>query len=327
MERAATAWPKPRNCMASSETSPPPTKDRAEKPFESSGISLDRLPMLRVITDRLAKGFGDLFRRSTETPTQLTVKEVAGRKMGELLDGFEGKSIVAVFFAPDWDQRVLVALDRSFIFTVVEVLLGGDGSEPPYFDSREFSKVEMGFAHFIFDHAISVLNESFAPVIRSTFRFEHAETEMEFALVGKKPQLAVHVEIQFEALNRHGGISVVIPQAALQSIRQDLAREPVEEPIASDPGWTRLFENQITRAEVNVRAIIEEKHLTLADIAAIRVGGVLPLQATTRSLVRLECNDQLLFWCELGQAEGYYTVRIEEGVDEEQEFINAIASP
>jgi flagellar motor switch protein FliM len=45
--------------------------------------------------------------------------------MGELLDGFEGKSIVAVFFAPDWDQRVLVALDRSFIFTVVEVLLGG----------------------------------------------------------------------------------------------------------------------------------------------------------------------------------------------------------
>jgi flagellar motor switch protein FliM len=309
-----------------SDDSHPNSKDRPEKPFESAGISVDRLPMLVVIVDRLAKGFGDVFRRTTETPTQVTVKDIAGKKMGDILDGFDGKSIVAIFHAPDWDQRVLIGLDRSFIFTIVELLLGGDGAEPPLFESRDLTQIEMGFARFIFDQAVLILNDAFSPVIRSSFRFEHAETKMEFALIGKRSHATVLAELQFEALDRHGGISLVIPQLALQSIRQDLAREPAEEPVAADPGWTRLFENQITRAEVYIRAVIEERHLTLADIAAIHVGGVLPLQATPRSLIRLECNDQLLFWCELGQANGYYTVRIEDGVDEEQEFINAIAS-
>jgi flagellar motor switch protein FliM len=178
----------------------------------------------------------------------------------------------------------------------------------------------------MFEQAIAILNHAFSPIVRASFRFEHAETKMEFALIGKRSQGTILAELQFEAFDRRGGISLVIPQQALQSIRQDLAREPEEEPVAADPGWTKLFENQVTRAEVHVRAVIEERHLTLADIAAIQVGGVLPLQATPRSLVRLECNDQLLFWCELGQANGYYTVRIEDGVDEEQEFINAISS-
>jgi flagellar motor switch protein FliM len=321
-ERASTASPKPLKTMASDNPQP----NSKEKPFESAGISIDRLPMLPVVAERLAKGFGDLFRRATETPIQLTVKDIAGKKMGQILDAFEGKSIVAVFHARDWDQRILIGLDRSFIFTIVEVLLGGDGSEPPFFDSRDFSQIEMGFAHFMFDQATAILNEAFAPVVRSSFRFEHAETKMEFVLIGKRSHGTILAQLQLEAFDRRGEINLVIPQSALQSIRQDLAREPRDEPAAVDPGWARLFENQITRAEVYVRAIIEERHLTLADIAGIEVGCVLPLQATPRSLVRLESNDQLLFWCELGQANGYYTVRIEEGVDDEQEFINAIAS-
>jgi flagellar motor switch protein FliM len=321
VERAATASPKPHKTMASDN----PQINSKEKPFESAGISIDRLPMLPVVVKRLAKGFGDVFRRATETPTQLTVKDIAGKKMGDILDGFEGKSIVAVFHAPDWDQRILIGLDRALIFTVVEVLLGGDGTEPPFFDSRDFSQIEMGFAHFMFDQAAAILNEAFAPVVRCSFGFEHAETKMEFALIGKRSHGTILAEMQLEALDRHGGISLVIPQSALQSIRQELARQPEDEAAAVDPGWTRLFENQIARAEVYVRAVIEERHLTLADIAAIHVGSVLPLQTTPRSLIRLESNDQLLFRCELGQANGYYTVRIEEGVDEEQEFINAIS--
>jgi flagellar motor switch protein FliM len=150
---------------------------------------------------------------------------------------------------------------------------------------------------------------------------------MEFALVGKRAMPAIIANIAFETLGRQGQIYLVIPQLALQSIRQDLARAPQDQPIATDPGWTRQFESQISRAEVRVHAIIEDKHLTLADIAEMRVGGVLGLQATTRSLVRLESNNQLLFWCELGQADGHYTVRIEESVNEEQEFMNDMISP
>jgi len=51
---------------------------------------------------------------------------------------------------------------------------------------------------------------------------------------------------------------------------------------------------------------------------------VLKLQATPRSRLKIESNHQPLFWCHLGQSEGFYTVRIDELFDRDQEFINNV---
>jgi flagellar motor switch protein FliM len=122
------------------DSSPQSPRERSEKVFESAGRSLDRLPMLPIVIDKVAKGFGDLLRRSTETPSQFVVKGIASQKMGEFLDQSDGNSVAAVFHAPAWDQRLLITIDRSFIFTLVELLLGGDGSEPAYSEERDFSQ-------------------------------------------------------------------------------------------------------------------------------------------------------------------------------------------
>ena len=66
--------------------------------------------------------------------------------------------------------------------------------------------------------------------------------------------------------------------------------------------------------------------LTFTTNTALKVGGILELQATTRTRVRLECNAEPLFWCSLGQGEGFYTLRIDESVSQEQEFIDDVLS-
>jgi flagellar motor switch protein FliM len=71
--------------------------------------------------------------------------------------------------------------------------------------------------------------------------------------------------------------------------------------------------------------VIEERQFTLADIAGLRAGQLLILQANAKTKVKLECNAEPLFSCDLGQAEGCYTLRIDDYVDRDQEFCNDTA--
>ncbi len=62
----------------------------------------------------------------------------------------------------------------------------------------------------------------------------------------------------------------------------------------------------------------------LAEIAGLNVGQVLDLQATPRTRVHLECDGQRMILCQFGKSNGVYTLRVEDFVDREREFMNDI---
>jgi flagellar motor switch protein FliM len=147
---------------------------------------------------------------------------------------------------------------------------------------------------------------------------------MDFVAVAHRTTFAVIAEISLRVLERGGKMYVVIPQGALNPIKESLARDISNELPMPDPRWARQIQNEVGRTEVVVQGVIEERNFTLADIANLQVGQVLRLQATADSRVKLECNSQALFWCQMGQGDGHYTLRVEGCVDEEQEFIDDI---
>jgi flagellar motor switch protein FliM len=75
-----------------------------------------------------------------------------------------------------------------------------------------------------------------------------------------------------------------------------------------------------------MRGLIEERHFVLDDLAGLRVGQILALQATIKTRVKLECNAEPLFWCSLGQDGGCYTLRVEDVINKEQAFIEDVVS-
>jgi flagellar motor switch protein FliM len=292
--------------------------------LEQAGLSLERLPMLHVIVDRMANQCSESLRQLSATPAYLQLDELATGRIGDILDAY-GAGVAAVYHSRELDSQILIGLDRAFLFTLVEALFGGDGSEPPFKDDRALSTVETRVAQLMCDHAANALQASFAPVAAATFKFERMETRMDFAVIGRRNNHAVVAHIVLQALERTGRLFIVIPQTALNPIRQNLARDVTAEVSARDPRWTKLLEAEVARTTVSLRAVIDEPGLTLADITSLKVGEVLKLRATPRTPVKLEAQDQSLFLCELGQADGFYTVCVEDRIDQRQEFLNGIA--
>jgi flagellar motor switch protein FliM len=111
---------------------------------------------------------------------------------------------------------------------------------------------------------------------------------------------------------------VVIPQPALTPIRQQLSRDLSSDGSASDPRWRKMMREGVQKTEVKAVAVLDEQELTLGDIASWRVGGLLPLKASAVTKIRLDSKNQPLFWCELGQDQGHYTLKVSDRVDVEE---------
>lgn len=294
-----------------------------ERLLDSGGISLERMPLLNVIFDRIAMQCSESLRQLSTAPAYTSISQIATERISAILDSFEGRVIVGIFHAQAWDSRVMLALENKFVFTLVEALFGGDGSEAPYGEQRPLSNVEVRMAQKTFDLVARALQDGFADVGRTNFKFERIESRLDFAVIAPRASFAVVARLNIRLLGRSGEMYVVIPQAALKPMRQNLAHDTSNE-ATPDPQWSKQIHNEVSRAEVIVHAVIEEEGFTLGDIADLKVGDIFKLQATPRSRVKLESNNQALFWCHLGQADGLYTLRVDESFDNEQEFFDTL---
>lgn len=291
--------------------------------LDAGGMSIERMPLLNAIFDRMLTQCSESLRALCSTPAIFTIASTQTERMGDILSTFEGRVVVAIFQAGAWDSRIILACDHNFLFSMAEALFGGDGGEPVFEEERAPSNIEMRVGQAIFDRVARSMQASFSAVVETTIKFETLETRMDFAVIVPRGTFAIITTVNLQILDRTGEMYIVLPQPALNAIRQGLAHDTSRD-TARDPRWVRQMQNEVTRSEVKVKGLIEEHQFTLGDIANLQVGQILPLQATAKSRVKLECNSQALFWCQLGQADGQYTLRVEEVVDKEQEFMDDI---
>lgn len=304
---------------------PSPTAgDIRDMLLDAAGLSLDRLPMLHVIFDRVTTHVADSMRHLAASQCYYSLSHIESGRIGDVLEEYEGNAVVGVFNAPGWDSHVLVGFDRDFVFTMVEALFGSDGSEPPIDDERPFTNIEMRICQTLFELVGKAMKESFSLVSDTSFRFERLETRLDFAVMGRRNNQSVVAKFLLQAINRGGEMFLMIPQSALTPMRQTLARAFTGDSSVRDPAWVKQIGTEIQKTQVTLNAILESREISLDEISQLQVGQVLQLSATPRSRIKLVSSSEQLFWCELGQAEGSYQLRIDDLVDQEQEFIDDI---
>ncbi|WP_319532046.1 FliM/FliN family flagellar motor switch protein [uncultured Cohaesibacter sp.] len=294
--------------------------------LDAAGTSIERLPMLPIIFDRAARVFADTMRQRAASPVYVSVSYVGNERIGDVLDANEANALAAVVYTPEWDTRILIGFDRDFIFSMMEVMFGADGTEPPVDDERAFSNIETRVSRSLFNDAIKCLEDAFKSISDITLKFERIESRMDFAVIGRRNNTAVVGRLLLQAIGRGGEMFVVIPHNALTPLRQNLTQVVSGEGNNRDKKWTHQFQAEIQRTNVTLDAVLEERSISLDELANLKVGDILQLQATPRSKVTLRCNNQSLFACTMGQADGSYCLKVEDSIHQKEDILDDILS-
>jgi flagellar motor switch protein FliM len=291
--------------------------------LDQSGFAVERLPMLNVVFDDLTTALAEGLRQLCRTPAVFSVEEIASANLFEVLTACKG-SIAGVLHSPELDARSLAIVDQGFVLSLIQILMGGEASEPQLQSERPFTRIEMNLVQKMFEVAAKALQSAFGAVAEASFKLERHDALVDTGILGRRDAPVVLATLSFKALGAGGRMIVVMPQTALLPIRQKLAREIVSDSPAGDPRWARQMQNGVSYAAISVKGVLEELPMTLGEIAGLEVGHVLKLRGTGMGRVRLECGEHDLFWCRLSQVEGRYSLEVEEPIVEERDLLDDI---
>lgn len=303
----------------------------AAAPFESPeglfvGKSdlLDRLPMLRTVLQKTASGWADQIRNISATVPTAKLVGVESGPSETMIASVAHHSVACVLEASKWNGRLIASADHAFVDTVVEMLLGGDGTEPVPGTSRSLTKVDFKLTQLVLEQFAIALSAAFESVAPTKFIVSEAASRANFDVLGRMTVPIVAARFRLNALGLGGDFTLMMSQSLLSPMRNALSRVTPPEAAMPDPAWSQKIHSEVTRTNVELVAVLDEQTMLLSDVARFAVGQMLQLRATPEGQVLVECNGERLIKCQMGKANGSYTLRVREFVDQEQEFMEDI---
>jgi flagellar motor switch protein FliM len=210
-------------------------KDHPERLLDGARVSIERMPMLHVIFERTASQCSDSLRQLLPSPALFSIESIATERVGDVIDGHDGSTVIGIVSVQAWEARLLIGLDNEFIFALADGLFGGDGSEQPLSEQRFLSNIELRLAESAIELVGKALQGAFTTVCETNFKLDRIETRLDFVAIAPRTAFGVRAKIKVRIMGRDLGIFILIPQAALNSIRQDLERDPASEMSIRDP--------------------------------------------------------------------------------------------
>jgi flagellar motor switch protein FliM len=295
--------------------------------LDSSGVAIERMPGLALILEQFAANIADALRPLLGDGVSGSITDISPAGVFDVAGQSKGRP-AAVLRCDELDASLLIVLDLAATdFVVLSIFAGSEPmrTDPPVAPpDRPRTNIENRLLSEFAESIGRALETSFAPSARAAFTFSGLQTLTDANILGRRdtPAVAAHLRVVTGA----GSCAciVLLPQPLLQSLRQELSIEPSAAAVASDPRWTRQMESGVAKARLPVTAIMEEVEMTLADVAAFRVGRVVALRGGGNGRVRLECSGRGVFWGRLGQGEGRYSIEIDDPIDDAETEIDAL---
>jgi flagellar motor switch protein FliM len=218
-----------------------------------------------------------------------------------------------------------VIVSRRSAYELCDRALGGKlDFQPGAFETAP-TRIETRF--------ISLLSSMVAEALTNAFRQISPEFSLSVSDVRQglsltdSPQDKILVFVAWLELDFGAGpqkAAVLLRQSAIAPMRDML--KVVEAPSntarsSPDHVWVNRIQREVSRTHVGVSAVLEERQITLGQIASLKVGDVLKLDATVKTLVRVESEGLPLFRCEMGKRNGVLVLSLHSPIDPEEELL------
>jgi flagellar motor switch protein FliM len=286
----------------------------------------DRLPGLQTIFGQLPRVMVEEIGSLSLLPLKTRLLDLSASTLGEAC-ALPPNTRAGVVRAERWRSWVYFISDPLATALFVEAATGCEGFSDPGFTPRAPTKTDSNVLRVLFRRLARSLTTAFSLLVDVTFDVGPVveRIELEPHLSTSSPVVTARLSLEYEG---HAGIvTIVIPQVALEPIRDLLAAGTVGEAgdstgFREESTWSKQLSEEIAKAFINLNGVLEEKPIALGEVQKFAVGSVVELSCTSLSRVRLEADDNPLFWCELGKREGVLTLRVDDDFDSPREAID-----
>jgi flagellar motor switch protein FliM len=244
-----------------------------------------RMPTLEMTNEKFARMF-----RSTMSSTLRKVVNVSTistdmMKFGEFLKTLPVPTSLHLFKMDPMRGSAIFVVESKIIFTLVDVIFGGSGTTLYKIEGREFTAIENNLIKKIVISALSDLESAWKTLIDLKISYQRSEINPQFAQIVPPTDVVVVVNFELEIEYTTGVMSLCIPYATLEPVREKLQAGYQSENMEVDKAWANKFRDCLMASDVDVVVELGRSQIRCKDLVNLQKGDVIRLdQFATDSL-------------------------------------------
>lgn len=237
-----------------------------------------RMPQLEVIYERFMRAFRVSLSSALRRIATLNVASTDFLKFGEFINTLPMPTCMSVLRFNGLRGSALFVIETKLAYALVDSFFGG--SDRPYtkIDGKEFTPIELSIVRKVVELAIQDLENAWSSVAKIDCSFVRTEINPQFVGIVPPTDVVIASTFDVELESANGTITLVVPYATIEPIKQKLASGfQVESDQTDRKLWARAFKEHMVEMDVDVRVDLGETAITVEDLMKLKVGDVIPL--------------------------------------------------
>jgi flagellar motor switch protein FliM len=237
-----------------------------------------RLPQLDVIYEKFMRAFRISLSSALRKIATLNLASTDFLKFGEFVNTLPMPTCMSVLRFNALRGSVLFVIESKLAYALVDSFFGG--ADRPYtkIEGKDFTQIELAIVRKIVDLAIDDLEVAWAPIEKIDCSFQRTEVNPQFVGIVPPTDVVIATTFDVELENANGTITLVMPYATIEPIKQKLSSGfQVESDQTDKKLWFETITEQLMNTSVELTVNLGESTINLQDLTELKVGDVIPL--------------------------------------------------
>ena len=214
------------------------------------------------------------------------------------------------------DKQILLELSRPISFSIIDRMLGGNGSG--YNIDPDYTDIELALMEYLFKQMLGLLKNSWSNYIEIDHTLDMIETNSRLmqSIQPDESVAIVVIEITLED-NLKGNMNICLPAASLEEIFKVFNSKYIRIPRKDDPEVEQerkeIIMKGLKASPLYVSAVLGKTQITLKDFLGLQIGDVITLNTPLEENRITVCVEDLpWFTGMIGTKKKKYAVKIDQ---------------
>jgi flagellar motor switch protein FliM len=247
-----------------------------------------RMPTFEVINERFTREIRASISSLLHTTVDITTESMETLKFSEFGRSLPVPTSLHVFRMEPFRGYVMLVLESQLVFSLIDTFFGGQGNDAAKVEGREFTTIEDVMIKKVVTACLKALETAWAPVEPVETVYVRSEVNPQFATIVPPSDLVIVVKFDVELEQSTGTISLCIPYAMIEPIRNKLTSGFQSDALEVDQTWQKRVREIIMDSWVNITVQLGTADVNGERLIHLKPGDVIQLdQNASESLAGL----------------------------------------
>ena len=280
-------------------------------------VSKEQMRALEGLHDGFGREFGAGLSGMLRSIVEVKLVSVDQLTYSEFVFSLENPTCFNLLQSGGLDGHIILDVNPSIIFPIVDRLLGGGRSNSQGHPTRPLTEIELKLAARMTDFAMRALENAWANLCQLDLSVDQVESNPQLIQIVPPNEVIVLISFELSLGDSRGIMNLCIPFNTIEPLAGKLSADTWSNYSRRvvDRGQQLRLEAGVQRSSVDVTVRLAETQLTAGDLATLAVGDILLTEHPAERGVTVVVQGTPLFRGQPGVVRGHKAIRFDTEIE------------